>query len=95
MNDALLVRRFQRLRNLLRDGKDFIEWQRSTCDSLREILALDKSHDKERSHPPLLTCLTYPALFQPVDRRDVGMVEGCEGFGFALKAQETCRIVGQ
>jgi hypothetical protein len=55
MNDPLLVRRFERLRDLLGDGESF---------------------------------------GQPVDRRDVRMVERREYFRLALKAREAIRIAG-
>ena len=44
MNDALLVRGFQGLRDLLRDGQRFIERDRAARDPLRQIVAFDEFH---------------------------------------------------
>ena len=52
MDDALFVRRFQRLGNLLRNRERLVERNRATRDALREILALDQLHH-ERGEPPL------------------------------------------
>ena len=46
VNHSLLVRRFERLRDLFRDGQRFVERDRAAGDPLREILALDQLHDE-------------------------------------------------
>jgi hypothetical protein len=43
MNDALLVRRFERLGNLLRDRQRFVDGDRPARDALRQILASTSS----------------------------------------------------
>ena len=67
MDDALLVRRLERLRDLLRDRQRFAEWYRSARNPLRELLAIDQFHDDERRRvlpiPPVLPV-------QPIDLRD-------------------------
>ena len=75
MNDALLVRRFKRLRDLLRNRERLIEGECAARDPLREILAFHELHDDECRRHSRLACLTGPALFQAVDRGDVGMIE--------------------
>ena len=44
MNDPLLVRRFERLGDLLRDRQRLVERDRAARDPLREVLALDELH---------------------------------------------------
>ena len=66
MNDPLLVRRLERLGNLLRDRQRLVERDRSARDALREILALDQFHD-EGAHPG--------GFFKAVDVRNVGVIE--------------------
>ncbi len=79
MNDAPLVRRLQRLGDLLPDQQGFVKWDRSTRGPLGEILALDELHHEG---------LDAVAVFQSVDGRDVRMIQGGEDFGFALKPSE-------
>ena len=79
MDDALLVRRFERIGDLFRDRQRLVEGNRATANTLREIVALDEFHH-ERGHAP--------AFFQAVDSRNVWMVQGGEHFRFALKSCE-------
>ena len=51
MNDPLLVRGFERVRDLLRDRQGFVDRDRAARDPLREVLALDELHH-ERAHTP-------------------------------------------
>ena len=44
MNDALLVRSFQRLGDLLGDGQGFINRQRSLREAIGESRSLDQFH---------------------------------------------------
>ena len=60
MDDALLVRRFQRLRDLPGDGQRFVERDRATRDALRQVLALDQLHHERGD---------AAAFFEAVDRR--------------------------
>ena len=83
MDDPLLVRGFERLRDLLRDGQGFVERQGSARDALRQIVTFDELHH-ERGHAP--------AFFEAVDRGDVRMIQGREHFRFALKTREPIGI---
>src|SRR5262245_26572246 len=47
MDDSTLVRRFERLGELPGDRDRVLDRQRSACDTLRQILALDEFHDDE------------------------------------------------
>ena len=46
MDDALLVRRFERVRDLLRDRQRVGGRDRSARDEGAEVLALDQFHDE-------------------------------------------------
>ena len=83
MNDALLVRRFERLRDLLGDGQRLIERNGAARDALRQILAFDEFHH-QRGH--------VAAIFNAVDGGDVGMIQRREHFRFALKTREPIGI---
>ena len=66
MDDVLLVRRFQGLGHLLREGQGFVDGDRATSDALRQIVALDQFHH-ERAHTT--------RFFEAVDVRDVRVVQ--------------------
>ena len=83
VDDPLLVRGFERLRDLLRDGQGFVERHGSARDALRQIVAFDEFHH-EGGHAP--------AFFEAVDRGDVRMIQGSEHFRFALKTREPIGI---
>ena len=42
MNDPMLVRRFERLRDLARDGQRLIEWNGAVRDPIRQRWSLDE-----------------------------------------------------
>ena len=77
MDDALLVRRFERLGDLLRDRHRLVERNRAARDPLRQILALDQFHDERAAR--------LPAFFESVDVRDVA--DGSAMRGLALRAE--------
>ena len=66
MNDALLVRRFQCLGDLLGDGQCLVERNRPLRDTVRERRSLDQLHHERAD---------TVALFEAVDLRDVRMVQ--------------------
>ena len=76
MDDALVVRGFERLRDLPRDSQRFVERNPALSDAIGQRQALDVFHD-ERRH-------TAGAL-EAVDTCDVGMIQQREHFGFALE----------
>ena len=86
MNDALLMRGFERVGNLLRDRQCLIERHCPACDPLRQILALDEFH-RERAHAV--------TLFEAVNVRDVRMVERRERLRFAREPREAIGVVGE
>jgi hypothetical protein len=86
MDDALLVRRLQRIGDLFRDQQCVVEWDGSTRDPLREILTFDEFHHEG---------LDAVAVFQSIDGGDVRMVQGGEDLGFALKSREPVVVSGE
>jgi hypothetical protein len=83
MNDSLFVRGFKRPRNLLRDRQCLVKWHGAQRDPVGERRAFDQFHHQ---------CGCAVALLQPVDLRDVGMVQGGEHFGFPLEAGQSICI---
>jgi hypothetical protein len=81
VNDPLLVRGFERLGDLLRDRQRLVNRNRPACEPLCEVLALDELQDAERSFRPVLP-------FQPVDLRDMGMIERGELLRLAPEPRE-------
>ena len=52
MDDALLVRGFERVRDLLRDRQRLVERDRAPRDPLREIVAFDQLHHEGMRRRP-------------------------------------------
>lgn len=76
MNDSVLVRRLERVRDLLCDRQRLIERHRAARDPLRKILALDQFHDESTD---------TARFFKAVNVGDVGMIQGREGLRFACE----------
>jgi hypothetical protein len=86
MDDALVVRRLERLGDLLRDGQSLIERQRPAREPLRQILAVDQFHH-ERANAG--------GLFESVNVRDIGMVESRQRLRLPLEAGQPVGILGE
>ena len=86
VDDALLMRGFERLRDLAGDRQGVTDRDRSTSDLLRQILTFNELHD-QRTHAT--------GFFEAVDMRDVRMVQGGENFRFPLEASEPLGIAGK
>ena len=84
MDDPLLVRRFERLRDLLRDRQRLVEWNRAARDALGERRPLDQFHHERRAHRLLFS--------EAVDGRDVGMIQRGEDLRFALEPREALGV---
>jgi len=84
MDDPLLMRSFEGLRNLPGDAERLIDWNRSARDQLVEALAVDEFKFEE---------LRVAGLFETVDLCDVRMVEQGEDLGFAAETGDALRIV--
>jgi hypothetical protein len=83
MHNPLLVRRFDRLGDLLRDRQRVIDRNSSLRDALCQRRPLDELHDEGR-------CAV--ALLQTVNGGDVRMTEPGEQFGFALETHQPLAI---
>jgi hypothetical protein len=79
MDDALLVRGFERFGDLLRDRECVIERDRAAADALRQVLALDQLHHER-------------VVFDAVDCRDVRMIERRQHLRFAREAREAIGV---
>ena len=86
MYDALLVRRFQGLGDLLGDGQCLFNRDRATGNALREILAFDEFHHQS---------LRATGSLETVNRGDVRMVQRRERLGFPLEACESLSVLGE
>ena len=99
MDDAVLVRRFQRLGDLSRDGERVSQRDGPAGEALRQILALDQlHHDRPDGVSGFLTAgalakVVSRTLLHAVDLGDVRMVQRREHFGFALKPREPFGIL--
>ena len=89
MDDAQFVRRFKCVGNLLRDRQGFGDRDRAAIDQRREVLTLDQlHHQRPRS-------LRRAVPFEPVDVRDVRMVQRGECLRFAREAREAFAVGGK
>ena len=85
MDDALLVRRLERVAICFAIGSA------SSSGIAPRAMRCDRSSPSTSS---ITSAVTSGGLLEPVDRGDVGMVEGRQDFGFALKAREAIGIAG-
>ena len=83
MDDALLVRRLERVGDLPRDRQRFIERKPALGDPLGERRPFDQLHDERRG--PV-------RLFEPVDAADVRMIQRGERLRFTLKSRDAFGI---
>jgi hypothetical protein len=86
MNDALLVRRLERLRKLCRNGQRLGQRDRALREPLREIVAIHELH-RQRGQTS--------AVLEPVNCRDVRMVQRREHLRFALETRNPFGIAGE
>ena len=82
VNDAFLVRGFESFADLARDVERFVERDRSLGDTFGESDALDQLHHE---------C----AFFDPVDPRDVRMIERRQHLGLALEPRHAIGVLGE
>ena len=86
MDDALRVRGFERIGYLPGDGQCVLERNRATRDAIGERRPFDHlEHERRRMIGGL----------EPVDGRDVGVIEGREEIGFPREARQTLRVVSE
>lgn len=82
-DDALFVSGFARVGDLSEDGHGIVTRDRAARSLPREVLAIDESRD-ERVHPG--------RLLNRINRRDVGMIQGCEGLRLPLEPRQAFRV---
>ena len=83
MDDALLVRRFERFGDLSGDRQRLIDWDRAIGDPLGQIVALDQFHDEG---------VVASRLLDRIDAGDVWMIQGRERLGLALEPRQALEI---
>src|SRR5262249_49419458 len=83
MDDAAIVRGFERLSDLARDGQCLVERHRASRKAHRELLTLHELH-RQRTHSI--------GGFEAEDLRDVCVIECGEGPRFPLEAGEPIGI---
>ena len=84
MNDPLLVRGLERVRDLPGHGERFFCRNRPRRDPLRERLALDELENER---------LDVARFLETVDRRNVGMVQRREDLGLPLEPRQPLGIL--
>jgi hypothetical protein len=83
VHDPLLVRDFKGLCDLPRDRESFVEWQRTARDPLRQILAGHQLHHES---------VDSLGVFEPVNLRNVGVVQRRQGPRLALETRNAVGI---
>ena len=72
--------RLEGFRDLFRNRQRLVERDGAACQSLRQILALDELHHES---------LDAAGVLQPVDGRDVRMIQRSKDFCFALEPRHS------
>ena len=85
MDDALLVRRFERVGDLSGDGQRLGQRDGAARDVRGEILAFDEFHHQGRE---------VGRLLEAVDRGNVRVVQRGQDFSFRLEPCEAIRVAG-
>ncbi len=86
MHDARLVRGLEPLRDLPRDVDRLAQRQRAAGQTRLQVLA-GHQLEREEADPSL--------LIDPVDPRDVGVVQGGQRLGLALEASQPLLVLGE
>src|SRR5262245_11100974 len=86
MDDSLLVRRLERISDLLSNIQRILDRDCSSLEALCQSFALDEFHDEEMS---------VPRLFQTMQRRNVRMIQGSKHPGFPLEPGYALRIASK
>src|SRR5215510_3647498 len=86
MNDASLVRRFERFTDVPADVESFVNGNRTTLDAFLKRLAFYEFEHQESG---------VIRFLEVVDGGDIGMIEGRENFGFTLKPANTVSVSGK
>ena len=87
MDDALLVRGFERFGDLARDRQRLVQRQRPSRDPIGQRRAFDQFHHQRAR--------SSRCFFESVDLGDVRVVQRREQLRLALEAREPIRIAGE
>ncbi len=82
MDDALFVRRFERVGDLRGDRQRVAEGHRSAGNDRREVVAVHQLHDQRHR-------------FDAVNGRDVGMIERRQHLRLARETRQSIGVVGK
>ncbi len=85
MDDAALVRRFERVGHLPGDGERLGNRERAGLEAIRERVAFDELHHEE---------MTPGGFLHSVERGDVRVIERGECLGFALETGDAIFVAG-
>jgi hypothetical protein len=77
------MRGLKRIRDPAAYSQGFFNRERLSAEPLRQCFTLNKLQHEE--------AFSF-SLFQSIDRSDVGVIERCQEFGFALEAGHSFRI---
>ena len=86
MNNPLFVCGLERLGDLFRDRQRLVDRYRAARDRLRQILALDEFHHER---------VQAGRFLEPIDRRDVRMIERGERLRLALEPDQPFGVRGE
>ena len=86
MNDPLLVRGFEGLRDLLRNRQCFVEWHGALRDTIGERRPFDQLHHQRSD---------AIRVFETIDRRDMRMVQRGQDFRLTLEADQAVVVRSQ
>jgi len=86
VDDPVLVGLVERLRDLPGNGEDILNWNGTLRDPIGERRPFDEFHDQRAA---------AVGLFQPIDLRNVGMVQRSERFRFVFEPREPLGIMGK
>ena len=87
VDDAALVRGLERRGDLTRDRQRFVERNRALRDAVRQRRAVDQFEHQR--------ALRQPCFLEPVDLRDVRMIERREHLRLALESRDAIGIGGE
>jgi hypothetical protein len=89
VNNALLVRRVQRVGDLMRERDGFIVWESASDQSIGERLTLDELHHEGECGMPGFA----GAVFDPVNAGNVRVVQRRQHPGLTLEARPTIGLL--
>jgi tetratricopeptide (TPR) repeat protein len=86
MDGVPFMRRFKSLRYLKGQLQGFFDRNGTRLDPIGQCLSLNQFKHQE---------VYSTGFFQPMDRRDIGVVQGCQQLGFTMKSCNTVGVSGE